>query len=94
MSPARYIAVVRRGETEIYRLLKEYLEARGVAEVVWDRRAGERRLAAGAPQSLDERRRTDRRRTPVGLGTSQALGFFITRAGEPDRAGRAERPGA
>jgi hypothetical protein len=76
----RYIAVVRRGETEVYRILKEYLEARGLVEVVWDRRLDDRRHRdTSAPE---ERRNRDRRgATPTA--STRALGFFIARAGEP-----------
>jgi hypothetical protein len=77
----RYIAVVRRGESEVYQLLKEYLEARGVAEVVWERRAGDRRFRARASAASAERRGADRRGSPRGAATP--LGFFIARAGQP-----------
>ncbi|HEV8674119.1 MAG TPA: hypothetical protein VGX21_08735 [Methylomirabilota bacterium] len=79
-TPPRYIAVVRRGETEVYRMLKEYLEARGLAEVIWDRRVADRRLQPDPAAA--ERRRGERRGPPPGA-SSRALGFFIARAGEP-----------
>ena len=82
MPRSRYIAVVRRGETEVYRLLKEYLQARGVAEVVWDSRESERRFQAEATPNPGERRRSDRRGPPLGA-SSRTLGFFIARAGRP-----------
>ncbi len=90
-----YIAVVRRGEREVYRTLKDYLEARGVAEVVWERRVGDRRTRAerrvqGEAARPEEERRarreagaTDRRaedRRFAPLGTRvEVLGFFIAR---------------
>ena len=91
----RYVAVVRRGEREVYRLLKEYLEARGVADVVWDRRVGERRLESEAAADTRQRRRGGRRGPPPGAA-SRALGFFIARAGKPSPEvkgpGRAAEP--
>src|SRR3990172_2146898 len=39
-APRRYLAIVRRRETEVYPLLHTYLEARGVAQGMWDRRVG------------------------------------------------------
>ncbi|MBI3455654.1 MAG: hypothetical protein HY002_07690 [Candidatus Rokubacteria bacterium] len=83
--PARYIAVVRRGETEVYRTLKEYLETRGLVEVTWDRRVGERRFRAGAPPHGADRRCADRR-APALDGSRRALGFFIARSRGAERA--------
>ncbi len=91
--PPRYLAVVRRGETEVYRVLKEYLEARGVAQVVWDRRVGERRFA-GQRASGSERRRSDRR-GPAPDRSARTLGFFIARPGaKAPRAGKPRREGS
>jgi hypothetical protein len=56
-----YLMVVRHGEVGVFRSLKGRLEAPGQLQVIWDRRAGERRTVAGGIP--DERRRQDRRRT-------------------------------
>ncbi|HEV8309394.1 MAG TPA: hypothetical protein VGW35_17175 [Methylomirabilota bacterium] len=80
-APPRYLAVVRRGETDVYRLLKQYLEARGIAHVVWDRRTEERRRASDAGRP--DRRRGERRGPARGAG-GHALGFFIARRPEPE----------
>lgn len=83
--PARYIAVVRRGETGVYRMLKEYLETRGLVAVTWDRRVGERRARADAPPHGAERRRADRR-APARDAARPTLGFFIARSLGVERA--------
>ncbi len=86
----RYLAVVRRGETEVYRLLKEYLEARGLAQVVWDRRVGERRFAG--PGAADSERRRSDRRGPASDPSARTLGFFIARpGGDSPKAGKPRR---
>ena len=85
----RYLAVVRRGETEVYRILKEYLEARGVVQVVWDRRAEQRRHGAGS--SAGGERRSTERRGPAHDVAYRTLGFFLARPGVP---GRPTRPSA
>jgi hypothetical protein len=77
-TPARPAApalvVVRRGETETFRLLQERLEARGLARVVWDRRGSDRRRRGD--QVAGDRRRADRRApapvTWAGLGYAVA----------------------
>lgn len=79
----RYLAVVRRGETEVYRILKEYLEARGLLQVVWDRRGEQRRRSAG-PSAASDRRRADRRR-PTHDVAYRTLGFFLARPDVPER---------
>ena len=79
----RYLAVVRRGETEVYRILKEYLEARGLAQVVWDRREEQRRRGAG-PSAVSDRRRTGRR-GPTHDVAYRTIGFFLARPGVPER---------
>jgi TonB family protein len=65
------LAIVRRGEWEVFRTLRARARATGT-EVIWDRRRGERRLQeAGVP----ERRRADRRRPPPR--TWRSLGFVL-----------------
>ncbi len=81
----RYLAVVRRGETEVYRLLKEYLEARGLVQVVWDRREEKRESAR--PVADSDRRRADRRGSTHDVAY-RTLGFFLARPGVLDRPPR------
>jgi hypothetical protein len=79
-----YIAIVRRGETAILRMLLEALEAEpGPVQVVWDRRAGNRRRRR-RPISPDRRRVERRSPAPSGWLT---LGFFFA----PSRAAGAAR---
>jgi tetratricopeptide (TPR) repeat protein len=54
------LAVVRRGEAELFATLQGHLEALNLGQVIWDRRVAERRREAAASPS--ERRRQDRRR--------------------------------
>jgi hypothetical protein len=71
---ARYFAVVRRGETEIFRTLLRALEDQpGPMQVIWDRRGRERRQR-GQP-AVAERRRSDRRGRPATTWLS--LGFIF-----------------
>ena len=58
--PAPFLAVVRRGATELFETLKRSIEQPGVVEVIWDRRVGSRRRRE--QQRTRERRRGDRRR--------------------------------
>lgn len=74
----RYLAVVRPGETEVYRMLKEYLGSRGLVEVVWDRRGGERRRPTARSAAAAERRGGDRRSAPRDA-SYRTLGFFLAR---------------
>jgi PAS domain S-box-containing protein len=48
-----FLAIVRRGEDELFQALRQTLEAPGLARVVWDRRAGD---ATGTEQHHAERR--------------------------------------
>ncbi len=69
----RRVAIVRRGETELFETLSEHVDALDLAQVIWDRRAGERRR--GAQAGGPERRRQERRRpTPPSWET---LGFLV-----------------
>jgi hypothetical protein len=70
-----YLAVVRRGETHVFAFLKEQFEARGLVEVMWDRRGGDRRAM---PRRVEpERRQSEqRRRLP---DTWYTLGFVLVR---------------
>lgn len=69
------LVVVRRGETNLYELLRDTAD-----QVVWDRRQTERR--ARRDPAASERRRRERRRPPPR--TWEALGFVVT-AAEPGR---------
>jgi DNA-binding NtrC family response regulator/tetratricopeptide (TPR) repeat protein len=67
------LAVVRRGDVELFRALEEHGAALNLARVIWDRRWGERRREP-EPAAV-ERRRSDRRRpTP---GSWDTLGFLV-----------------
>jgi hypothetical protein len=81
----RYLAVVRRGETEIYRMLKDYLGRRGLVDVVWDRRVGDRRGNPRPQAPAADRRSGDRRRDPPHEPTARTLGFFLIRPARPRR---------
>jgi tetratricopeptide (TPR) repeat protein len=67
------LAIVRRGEAELFATLQEHLEALNLRQVIWDRRREERRdrVEPGAPD-----RRRDERRGPAPL-TWDALGFLV-----------------
>jgi GAF domain-containing protein len=58
--PAPFLAIVRRGATDLFESLKASLEKPGVVEVMWDRRVGQRRRRD--QQRVRDRRRGDRRR--------------------------------
>ena len=67
---ARYVVIVQHGQAELFRSLKDRLEAPDLAHVMWDRRAGQRRRAdAGV---TGDRRSADRRSTDL-LGRVMAL---------------------
>ncbi len=78
-----YVAVVRPGERELYGMLRDYLETRGLVEVVWDRRLGERRSPADRRRSrrggTPESRRRAERRERLPRERADQLGFFIAR---------------
>jgi hypothetical protein len=79
-----YIAVVRRGETAILRMLLEGLgTGPGPVQVIWDRRSGERRRRR-RPGSPDRRRGVRRSPAPADWLTR---GFFFAplRPGIPTR---------
>jgi hypothetical protein len=79
-----YIAVVRRGETAMLRMLLESLNVGpGPVQVVWDRRSGERRRRR---RSTSPDRRRGERRSPAPPGWL-TRGYFFA----PCRAGVAPR---
>jgi hypothetical protein len=63
-----YLAVVRRGDSEVFRRLVAQFQHHPEVTVIWDRRQGDRR-AAPADVAL-ERRRADRRVTPAADWTA------------------------
>jgi len=76
----RYFAVVRRGETEIFRTLLRSLEDDpGPAQVIWDRRGRERRQRRDV--GMAERRRSDRRGQPPPTWLSLGFVFAPYRGG-------------
>ncbi len=56
---ARYVMIVRHGQADLFLSLKDRLEAPNLAQVVRDRRAGQRRRAAATVAG--DRRSSDRR---------------------------------
>jgi DNA-binding NtrC family response regulator/tetratricopeptide (TPR) repeat protein len=70
---APHLAIVRRGEAELFQTLTEHLEALGLRQVVWDRRVAERR-GAGASLDADRRQGERRRATPDAW---DRLGFLF-----------------
>ncbi|MGH9895101.1 MAG: hypothetical protein ACREA0_24585 [bacterium] len=58
----RYLFIVSRGHLELYHSLRQRFSDDPKAEVILDRREGQRRAAATIPPS--ERRRGDRRSRP------------------------------
>jgi hypothetical protein len=66
-------AIVRRGETETFRMLKEQLEEPEVVDVIWDRRSGERRVPAAGHEP--DRRHLDRRGPPPEMWAT--FGFVV-----------------
>lgn len=74
MTARRYFAVVRRGETEVFRGLLEAVGRHpGPVQLIWDRRGTERRRARVT--GCRERRLGARRGAPPPTWTS--LGFFF-----------------
>jgi hypothetical protein len=55
---------VRRGHFATFELLSRTFADDPSVEIVWDRRKGERRQTADAPDDGERRRSTDRRRPP------------------------------
>jgi DNA-binding NtrC family response regulator/tetratricopeptide (TPR) repeat protein len=72
--PQQRLAVVRRGEEDLFETLETHLAALEVGQVIFDRRQGERR--AGTQPVDAERRRADRR-GPVNAGWDR-FGFLLT----------------
>lgn len=58
MSPSRHLVIVQRHQSAVYKTLRHAY--RGAAEVIFDRRRGERRI--GGAYSDSDRRQWERRR--------------------------------
>ena len=63
MDTDRRLVIVRRGHFATFELLTRTFADDPSVQIIWDRRIGERRLAAESPAEID-RRRSDRRRVP------------------------------
>ena len=63
MDTDRRLVIVRRGHFATFELLTRTFADDSSVQIIWDRRIGERRLAAESAGDVD-RRRTDRRRVP------------------------------
>ena len=76
-----YLAVVRRGQEDLFYTLQENFDKRGLAQTLWDRRTEQRRGQGRSTGGTDssERRRADRR----GLlaDTWATLGFVFSPQG-------------
>jgi hypothetical protein len=84
-------AIVRRGEEETFRFLREQLGPGGLTQVLWDRRQRERR--ATRQTVLPERRSQERRVPPPD--TWLTLGFLVaSSAGAANGNGNGHGPGA
>jgi len=74
----REIFIVARDRPDLYRYLSQTFSDAENVQVIWDRRAGERRAAAAVPHD-PERRRGDRRRRPTVDQELRNVGYaFIT----------------
>lgn len=84
-SAARFILIVQHQQRELYRILRQALDATGV-EVLYERRVGQRRRTAGGPSAREQRRADRRRPRPT------AIAYEVTVApAEPESP---SRPGA
>jgi len=74
----REIFIVARDRPDLYRYLSQTFSDAENVQVIWDRRAGERRAAAVVPHE-PERRRADRRRRRAVDQELRNVGYaFIT----------------
>ena len=74
----REIFIVARDRPDLYRYLSQTFADAENVQVIWDRRAGERR-EAGIEARRPERRRTDRRRRASVEQELRAVGYaFIS----------------
>ncbi len=69
---SRYVIVVRRGETRIYRQLQDT-----IGGVIWDRRTRDRRVRAPGDDAYPDRRAGERRARPDGA--LETRGYFVAR---------------
>jgi len=75
-----YLLVIRSDEVDIFRAFKERLEAPDLAQVIWDRRTGERRTRN--QPVVHDRRRSERCVPPPTTWTT--FGFVVARQARPD----------
>ena len=68
MSDQRLV-VVRRGHFATFELLTRTFAGDPDVQIIWDRRMGERRQAAGGADQQDRRGGKDRRRVPPTQGS-------------------------
>jgi len=75
---SREIFIVARDRPDLYRYLSQTFSDAENVQVIWDRRAGERRTAGVTPHD-PERRRGERRRRPAVDQELRNVGYaFIT----------------
>jgi hypothetical protein len=75
----REIFIVARDRPDLYRYLSQTFADAENVQVIWDRRAGERRAAAAAAVRVPERRHSDRRRRATVEHDLRTAGYaFIT----------------
>jgi putative methionine-R-sulfoxide reductase with GAF domain len=79
-APAPFLAVVRRGATELFETLKRSLERPGVVEVIWDRRVGARRRRQVQRVGADRRRGDRRHEPPLAPGSRD---YILVRRTKP-----------
>jgi hypothetical protein len=72
---ARRYVIVQRGQQALFAALKKRYAADPSRQVIWDRRAGADRRAAGLPVVVDRRR--GQRRMPVDESVLATRGFFV-----------------
>ncbi|HEY3100371.1 MAG TPA: hypothetical protein VGL14_15770 [Methylomirabilota bacterium] len=74
----REIFIVARDRPDLYRYLSQTFADAENVQVIWDRRAGERRVAS-IPARRPERRRVDRRRRATVEQELRSVGYaFIS----------------
>jgi hypothetical protein len=91
----KYLVIVRRGETEVFRSLVEHFgTGPDATAVIWDRRVRDRRVII---QDRDPERRKEQRRAPVDATMWTERGFVVIRVDRPGaeapRPSIARRPG-
>lgn len=78
---------VRRGDEQTFQLFQKTATTQGNIKVIWDRRAGERRLdprISNVPPAQPDRRRSDRRAEPSPTWTE--ANFVVVRSASSNPA--------